>query len=171
MRITIAGVHILVPFDLSNPSGSLELVKLIIKSILSRQNAQFSAFDIKNVYLDTPMEKPEYVRVKLEDIPQEFIEEYHLLDNERHWWVYFEIVRGCYELPQSDKLDNNLIRTILEDAHYYETATTPGLWCHKWRSIPFFLIVYYFGLEYVKKQDADHLASVLKKYNYISQDW
>ena len=45
------------------------------------------------------MEKSEYVRVKLEDIPQEFIEEYHLLENERHGWVYFEIFRGCYGLP------------------------------------------------------------------------
>ena len=46
------------------------------------------------------MDNPEYVRVKLEDIPKEFIEEYHLLDYERHVWVYFEIVCGCYGLPQ-----------------------------------------------------------------------
>ena len=56
----------------------------MINSLLSRQNARFSTFDIKNFYLDTPMEKPEYVRVKLEDIPQEFIKEFHLLENERH---------------------------------------------------------------------------------------
>ena len=73
--ITISGGHILVPFDLSTPTGSLDLVTLMINSVLSRQSAQFSAFDIKNFYLDTPMEKPECVRVKLEDIPQEFIEE------------------------------------------------------------------------------------------------
>ena len=72
-RITIAGDHILVPFDVSTPTGSLELVKLVINSVLSRQNAQFSAFDIKTFYLDTLMEKTEYFRVKLEDIPQEFI--------------------------------------------------------------------------------------------------
>ena len=117
------------------------------------------------------MENPEYVRVKLEDIPQEFIEEYHLLETERHGWVYFEIVRGCYGSPQSGKLANNLLRKRLEDAHYYETSTTPGLWRHKWRSIPFVLIVDDFGIEYVRKQDADHLASVLKKHHDISQNW
>ena len=116
MRIKISGGLILIHFDLSIPTGSLELVNLMINSVLSRQNAQFSAFDIKNFYLDTPMENPEYVRVKLEDIPQEFIEEYHLLDNERHGWVYFEIFPGCYELPQSGKLANDLLRTRLEDA-------------------------------------------------------
>ena len=99
-HITIAGGHILVPFDVSTPTGSLELVKPMINIVLSQQNAQFVAFDIKNVYLDKPMENPEYVRVKLEDITQEFIKEYHLLENERHRWVYFEIVRGCFGFLQ-----------------------------------------------------------------------
>ena len=73
-RITIAGGHILVPVDVSTTTDSLELVKLVINSVLSRPNARFAAFDIKNFYLDTPTENPEYVRVKLEDIPQDFIE-------------------------------------------------------------------------------------------------
>ena len=34
-RITIAGGHILFRFDASNPTGSLELVKLMINSVLS----------------------------------------------------------------------------------------------------------------------------------------
>ena len=63
------------------------------------------------------MEKPEYVRVKLEDIPQEFIKEYHMLENKRHGWVYFEFFRGCYGLLQLYKLANDLLRTRLEDAH------------------------------------------------------
>ena len=46
---------------------------MVFNSVLSRQNARFATFDIKKFYLDTPMENPEYVRVKLEDIPQEFI--------------------------------------------------------------------------------------------------
>ena len=84
--------------------------------------------------------------MKLEDIPKESIEEYHLLDAELQGWVYFEIVRGCYGLLQSGKLANDLLRTRLEDAQYYETATTPGLWRHKWRSILFVLIVDDFGI-------------------------
>ena len=53
--ITIAGGHILVTFDVSTPVGSLELVKLMINGVLSRPNAKFSAFEIKNSYLDMPM--------------------------------------------------------------------------------------------------------------------
>ena len=92
--------------------------------VLSRQNARFVAFDIKKNYLDTPTENLEYVRVKLEDTPKEFIDKYHLLENESHGWVYFEIFRGCYVLPQSGKLANGLIRTRLEDAL---KRHTPGI--------------------------------------------
>ena len=89
-RITIAGGHILVHFYVSTPTGSLKLVNLMINSVLSRPNAQFSAFLIKNFYLDTHMESPEYVRVKLEDIPQELTDKYNLLEKERQGWVYFK---------------------------------------------------------------------------------
>ena len=47
-RITFAGGHICVPYDVSTPTGSLELVKMMIKCVLSRRNAKFAAFDIKN---------------------------------------------------------------------------------------------------------------------------
>ena len=59
----------------------------------------------------------------------------------------------------------------LEKEGYYETATTPGLWCHKWRPIMFCLVVDDFGVEYVGNQHADHLAMVLKKYRNITEDW
>ena len=49
------------PYDVSTPTGSLELVKLMINSVLSRKNARFAAFFVKNRYLNTLMEKPEYV--------------------------------------------------------------------------------------------------------------
>ena len=65
---------------------------------------------------------------------------------------------------------NNLLITRLQDSHYYETVTTPCLWRHKWLSIQFLLIVDDFGLEYARKQDDDHLASVLKNHHDISQD-
>ena len=43
-RITISGGHILVPFDVSTPTSSLELVKLMIKSLIYRPNARFDSF-------------------------------------------------------------------------------------------------------------------------------
>ena len=81
------------------PTGSLDLVKLIINSVLSRRNARFVCFDLKNFYLQTPMEKSKYVRIKLSDIPQEFIEEYNLTKSVHNGCIYFDILRGFYALP------------------------------------------------------------------------
>ena len=84
-------------------------------------------FDVKNVYLDTPLEELEYVLINLTVIPQEFLDEYTLINFQRNRWIYFEIIRGCYGLNKSGKLANDLLRTRLENANYYEAATTPGI--------------------------------------------
>ena len=81
------------------------------------------------------MDRSEYVKIKIEDIPPEFVKEYNLLPMVDNGWVYFEIVRGCYGLPQSGRLVNNLLRTRLEKAGYFKTATTPELWKHSWQPI------------------------------------
>ena len=41
------------------------------------------------------MERPEYVKIKLDDIPQEFIDEYNLLAYAHNGWVFFEVIKGC----------------------------------------------------------------------------
>ena len=56
-RITIGGSRIVYPSDVATKTASLELVKLIINSVLSRHGAKFACFDVKNFYLATPMER------------------------------------------------------------------------------------------------------------------
>ena len=53
-RITIGGNRICYPGDVGTPTGSLELVKLIINIVLSHRHARFVAFDSSNFYLATP---------------------------------------------------------------------------------------------------------------------
>ena len=77
------------------------------------------------------MERSEYVLINISDIPQEFIEEYYLTKAAQNGWIYFEILHGCYGLPQSGRLTNDLLHTRLEKAGYYEDAKTPGLWSHR----------------------------------------
>ena len=169
-RITVAGNRIIYPGDVATRTGGLELVKLMINSVLSKRGAKAVCYDIKNFYLDTPMDEPEYVRIKLKDVPKEFLEEYNLKEYEHNGWIYFEIVKASYGLPQSGKLSNDLLRERLAEDGYYE-AETPGLWKHVWRPIQFVLVVDDFFVEYVGKQHAEHLAKVLKKYHTISEDW
>ena len=72
-HITGSGIRICYPGDIGTPRGSLDLVKLMINSVLSCTNARFIYFDAKTFYLQTSMYRPEYVRIKISDIPQEFI--------------------------------------------------------------------------------------------------
>ena len=47
------------------------------------------------------MKEPKYVQIQLEDILQEGFDEYTLEDHVRFGWMYFELVQGCYGLPQA----------------------------------------------------------------------
>ena len=98
---------------------SLELHNLIISITLSLPGAMFACFDIKNFYLDTPMDRSEYAGIKLSVIPQKIIDEYNILDYEHNGWMYFEIVCGCYGLPQSGRLANDLLRKRLNKEGYF----------------------------------------------------
>ena len=64
-RITVAGNRVSYPGDVTTPTGSLELLKLIINSTLSCPGARFACFDIKNFYLDNTMDRSEYEIIKM----------------------------------------------------------------------------------------------------------
>jgi len=160
-RITIiGGSRICFPGDVGTNTASLKLLKLLLNSVLSLKGVRFSTIDLKNFYLDTPMPDPEYVRIKITDIPAEFIEEYKLAGTDRDGWIYFKIRRGCYGLPQAGILANDLLRSRILVEGYYEVESTPGLWHHKWRPIQFCLIMDDFGVEYVGIEHFNHLLDV-----------
>ena len=87
------------------------------------------------------MKQKEYVRIKYDDIPDEFRKEYNLPGFVRNGRVYFEVVRGACGLLQSGRIANDLLHKRLNAAGYHETTMTPGLWRHTWRPIQFVLIV------------------------------
>jgi hypothetical protein len=130
-------------------------------------DAWFSSIDLKNFYLDTPMPDPEYICIKIADIPAKFIEEYNLQGCNPDGWIYFEICQGCYCLPQAGILANDLLRSHLLAEGYYKADFTPGLWCHKWHPIQLCLIVDDFGVGYVGIEHFNHPCDVLKKFHGV----
>ena len=158
------------PGDVGTPTGSLEIIKLIINSGVSWHNARFVTFYVKNFYLEIPMDRSEYARIKLSNILQEFIDEYDPTTHPCNGWVYFKILRVWYGLPQADKLSNYILRILLKKSGYYEATTTPGLWRHKLHPIIFGLIVDNFGIEYVGKRHTQHLLHTLQEHYTITID-
>ena len=51
--INIRGNIIYYPIDVGNPTGFLDLIKIIINSVLSHQHALFINFEIKNLHGDS----------------------------------------------------------------------------------------------------------------------
>ena len=62
--------------------------------------------DIKNFYLGTPMDKYEYMRIKIENIPQEIIKKYNLKKLVHNGYIYIEIRKGMYGLKQAGVIAN-----------------------------------------------------------------
>ena len=69
-RITIGGNRITFNGNVGTPTEYLELAKLIFNSVLSHPGTKFTTFDICNFYLQTLLNRPEYARIKLSDIPE-----------------------------------------------------------------------------------------------------
>ena len=170
-RIKIGGNRICYPHDTGTKTGSLELVKLQLNSVLSTPDARFACFDLENFYLGTPLDCPEYVRIQLAIIPEEFIAKNNLTAYEHNGWVYFEIRKGVYGLKHAGKLANDLLTKRLDSHGYYQCDATPGLWQHKWRPITFVLIVDDFGIKYVGRRHADHLHAALREHYNVTTDW
>ncbi len=88
-RITVGGNLICYPGNVGTNTALLELIKLLLNSVISRKGGRFAKMVIKNFYLDTPIADPKCVRIKITNIPAEFILEYALEGKADHnGWIY-----------------------------------------------------------------------------------
>ena len=112
VRITVGGNLIEYPFSVTTKTTDMTI---LFNSVLSTPGARFLTIDIKNFYLNTEMDIYEYMWFKCEDIPQEIIREYNLhLFVEDDGYVYSEIQKGMYGLPQAGKLAANKLTKIIK---------------------------------------------------------
>ena len=64
-RLTVGGNLIDYPDTVTTRTFDLVTFKMHINSILSRPNRKYCSFDIKNFYLNTPMERSEYMKIPI----------------------------------------------------------------------------------------------------------
>jgi hypothetical protein len=65
--------------------------------------------DVKNFYLNTILDRPEYMKLALSLIPQEIIDQYGLAEKAKNGQVYIQINKGMYGLPQAGRLAKDLL--------------------------------------------------------------
>ena len=147
VRITIGGDRIDYPGNTSTKTADMTTVKTLFNSTISTKAARFMTGDLKDFYLGTPLDRYEYIRIPLSFIPQAIINLYNLTAIAINGYVWAEVRKGMYGLPQAGILANQLLQRKLEPHGYRPVPITPGLWTHDTRKLQFALVVDDFGLK------------------------
>jgi hypothetical protein len=77
-QLTVGGNCINYPDDCGMPTVNMVTVKLHLNSVVSTKGEHYCTIDLKNFYLMTPMARPEYMRMKLKDLPAKSVQLYNL---------------------------------------------------------------------------------------------
>lgn len=128
--------------------------------------------DIKDFYLNTPMPRHEFMRLKMSDIPDDVIAFYNLKSKATNdGYIYVCIKLGMYGLPHAGIMAQKLLEERLNEKGYFQSKICPGFWKHESLPISFTLCVDDFCVKYVGKEHAQHLLAALEEHYTISEDW
>jgi hypothetical protein len=173
VRLTVGGDKLRYDDDAGSPAASLLETKLIVNSTISdaSKGARFACADLKDFFLASPMEKPEFMKIKYKYLPADIRTKYQL-DTlvSPDGYVYVKIKKGMYGLKQAAILAYQNLVKLLAPHGYSPCPNTPGLWRHSTRPTKFCLCVDDFGIKYFSRADATHLFQTLKKYYKVSVD-
>ena len=112
------------------------------------------------------------MKMKLTNFPEEIVELYDLKNKATDdGYVYAEVRKGMYCLPQAGILAQTLLEKRLNAEGYSQSKITPGFWTHKWRPICFTLVVDDFGVKYVDEEHAKPLLSIIQQNYKCKAEW
>ena len=83
--------------------------------------------DLKDFYLGKPLKRFEYLRIPVNVIPKEMFDLYNLGPLVHKGFVYCEIRKGMYGLPQAGRIANEQLTKFLAPHGYAVVPITPGL--------------------------------------------
>ena len=172
VRMVVGGDRINYHEDTGSPAASLLETKIIINSVISdaSKGARLLTCDLKDFFLATPMERPEYMRIPLKVVPQDIQDQYNLHTKQHKDSIYIKIKKGMYGLKQAARLAYDLLKQRLKPYGYTPDETCPSIWTHNTRKTVFCLCVDDFGVKYFSKDDAEHLLKALHNYK-ATIDW
>ena len=147
-----------VPGDLSTQMAEFTTSKILWNTVLSTKDARYAFIDIKNMFLQTLLKVYEYMQIPQKIVTQAIIDEYDLESKIHNGYLYCEIRKGIYCLPQAGKLANTLLKQGLATCGYMECMHTPGLWRHIFRPVQFTLVVDDFDIKFVGVEHLQHLV-------------
>jgi len=169
-RLTVGGDKIEYPGVVRTDTADIVTAKMLLNSVVSTPRARCCILDIKDFYLNNMLPRPEYMRIELRLIPHEIKQQYNLEAIAQDGYVYIQIGKGMYGLPQAGKIANDELKKHLLPFGYQPCPRTPGLWKHKTRPITFALVVDDFAVKYTRKEHLNHLLKALQSKYAITID-
>ncbi len=101
-QVTMGSNLLHYPGDCRTPTIDMITVKFYLNSVISTKNARYCTIDLKDFYLNTLMDKPKYMRMKISNLPPNFVKAYNLIDLATNdGTIYVKIQNGMYGLPQA----------------------------------------------------------------------
>ena len=168
----VRGDQINYPGKVATPTAEMLVKKLLFNSVIFTKDAHSMMMDTSNFYLMTPLTRPEFIRIKLSDIPDEIIDEHKLKEKAiKDGSVYTMTIHGMYGLPQAGLLANELLEKRPNKHGYQQSKLVPGLWKHDWHPMQFTLVVDDFGIKYIGKEHALHLNTALEDNYKVTTKW
>ena len=101
--------------DTTTRTADLTTFKLHMNGVVSTPGARFAGGDVKDFYLNTPLKKKIYGKVRAKYITEETIRKHNseqYIEDDR--WLNFEKGKGMYGIPEAGRLVNNLLRARLK---------------------------------------------------------
>jgi hypothetical protein len=119
MHLTVGGDRIDYPGEVTTLTTEMLVAKMPFNSVISTKGLKFMIMDISNFYLMAPLHCPEFIRIKLTDIPNEIIKEYKLREiATNNGSIYIRAKHGMYGLPQAGLLANKFLKKCLNKHEY-----------------------------------------------------
>jgi hypothetical protein len=171
VRGTIGGDRVNYPGEVSARTAEMEVVKLLLNSVLNTAGAKWMTADITDFYLNTPLERKEYLRIQAKFLPAEVMKEFGFDKYMVNGSVLFEVNKGMYGLPQAGLLAQKRLIAHLASAGYHQCKHVPCLFEHESSGTQFTLVVDDFGIKYCTEEGARHLLDTLAALYPITTDW
>ena len=78
VRLTAGGDKVVYTEYVGTPTVDISTVKIHLNSVISTLDALYTMVDLKDFYLNTPLEEYEYMRIPVDMIPQTIMDQYNL---------------------------------------------------------------------------------------------
>jgi hypothetical protein len=108
VRLTVGSDCIDYPSETATKNYNPTTSKCLWNSTISMEAAMYMRADVKNFYLNTILDRPEFMKLTLSIIPQEIIDKYNLLEEEKNGFVYIQINKVMYWASTSRQIGKQL---------------------------------------------------------------